>query len=37
VDADHASAQFKNGLLTVRLPKTAKARERSKRIQIAAA
>ena len=36
VDADHASAQFKNGLLTVRLPKTAKARERSKRIQVTA-
>ena len=36
VDADHVSAQFKNGVLTVRLPKSAQARERSKRIQITA-
>jgi len=36
VDADHVSARFKNGLLTVRLPKSPKARERSKRIQITA-
>jgi HSP20 family protein len=36
VDADHVSAQFKNGVLTVLLPKSPGARERSKRIQITA-
>jgi len=36
VDADHVSAQFKNGVLTARLPKSAKAREHRKRIQITA-
>jgi HSP20 family protein len=36
VDADRASAQFKNGVLTVRLPKSPTARERSKRVHITA-
>ena len=35
VDPEKVSAQFKNGVLTVRLPKSDKARERSKRIEIA--
>ena len=36
VDPDKVSAQFKNGVLTVRLPKSQTARQRSKRIEIAA-
>lgn len=36
VDADRVSAQFKNGVLTARLPKSAKARGHRKRIQITA-
>jgi HSP20 family protein len=37
VDADRASAQFKHGVLRVRLPKSARAREHTKRIPISAA
>ena len=36
VDGDKVSAQFKNGVLTVRLPKSQTARQRAKRIEIAA-
>jgi HSP20 family protein len=36
VQADHASAQFKNGVLRVRLPKSAQARERGRRIPVTA-
>lgn len=36
VDADRVSAEFKNGVLRVRLPKAATARGRVKRIPIAA-
>ena len=34
IDADHVSAQFKNGVLCVRLPKSAEAREQAKRIPV---
>jgi HSP20 family protein len=34
VDADKAQAKFKNGVLTVTLPKNAKAQEKSHRIEI---
>ena len=34
VDEDKAEADFKNGVLTIKLPKTAKARESQKKIQI---
>ncbi len=34
IDAEHVSAQFKNGVLHVRLPKSAEARERAKRIPV---
>jgi HSP20 family protein len=37
VDAGRAAAEFKNGVLRVRLPKSATARERSRRIEIATA
>lgn len=37
VDADKADATFKNGVLTVRLPKTAEAQARVKRIPVKAA
>lgn len=37
VDAGRAAAEFKNGVLRVRLPKSAAARDRSKRIEIAKA
>ncbi len=36
VDADKVSAQFTNGVLTIRLPKSSTARQRSKRIPITA-
>lgn len=35
VEADKATAEFKNGVLTVTLPKSAQAMERAKRIPIA--
>lgn len=34
VDEDHVKASFRNGVLTVTLPKTERARERAKRISI---
>jgi HSP20 family protein len=34
VDADKVEAKFKNGVLTVTLPKNAKAREKERRIEI---
>ncbi len=37
VDADRAQAQFVNGLLTIRLPKTEAAQQRVRRIQIVSA
>lgn len=37
VDADHGSAQLKNGVLRVRVPKSTGARERAKRIRVTAA
>ena len=37
IDQDHVSAAFKNGVLTVTIPKTAQAVERRKRIPINAA
>jgi HSP20 family protein len=37
VEADRASAQFKNGVLRVRLPKSAQAREQAKRIPVTTA
>ena len=36
VDSEHASAEFKNGVLRVHLPKSAEAREHTKRIPVAA-
>lgn len=36
VDADHAEAEFRNGVLTVRLPKLAAKAEEAKRIPVAA-
>ena len=37
VDADKAEATFKNGVLTVRLPQTAEAREKVKRVEVKSA
>lgn len=37
VDRDNAKASFKNGVLTVRLPKTEEARSQVKRIEVKAA
>jgi HSP20 family protein len=34
VDVDHAKATFKNGLLSIAIPKTAEAQSSSKRIQV---
>jgi HSP20 family protein len=36
VDADKAEATFRNGVLTVRMPQTAAAREKTKRIEVKA-
>ena len=36
IDTDHVSADYKNGVLTIRMPKSPEARERIKRIQISA-
>ena len=37
VDADKADASFKNGVLTVRLPQTAEAKEKVKRVEVKSA
>ena len=37
VDADKADATFKNGVLTVRLPQTAEAKEKVKRVEVKSA
>ena len=37
VDADKAEATFKNGVLTVRLPQTAEAKEKVKRVEVKSA
>jgi HSP20 family protein len=37
IDEDNVSASFRNGVLTVRLPKTEKARSKTRRIAIASA
>ncbi|HEX8036035.1 MAG TPA: Hsp20/alpha crystallin family protein, partial [Ktedonobacterales bacterium] len=37
VDAEHASASYDNGILTLRLPKSAQARDRAIRITPGAA
>ena len=37
VDADKAEATFRNGVLTVRLPQTAEAKEKVKRVEVKSA